>query len=195
MRLAPSASRSSAGCPRSRATPTRDRAPAAPDRRRSYASGRLPVRLLERVQQQRHPVGAALDRRDAQVRVPAEHAVAHERGDRVVDRAVAAGHVTERVVAERLEVAAAAPLVGVAAVARVARVVRDEDARLREPGPHAVVAPRRRANARTSGPRTGPERITTTRAPCSSAYSTSASARAGSCRQMYGAAKIALRGS
>ena len=99
----------------------------------------LAERLLQRAQQERNPVRAALDRRDAQVRVPGEHAVAHERGDRVVDRPVTAGHGAERVVAERLEVAAGTPLVGVAAVARVAGVVGGEDAGLGEARPHRVV--------------------------------------------------------
>ena len=69
----------------------------------------------------------------------AQHAVARERGDRVVDRPVPTGDGAERVVAERLEVAAAAPLVGVAVVARVARVVRREHAGLGETRPHPVV--------------------------------------------------------
>ncbi len=91
------------------------------------------------MQQRRHPVGAALDRRDPKVRVPPEHAVAHERGDRVVDRAVPAGDRAERVVAEGLEVAAIAPLVGVAAVAGVTRVVRGDDAAFCDARPHRVV--------------------------------------------------------
>src|SRR5262245_17534163 len=99
----------------------------------------LRVRLLQRAQETGDPIRAALDRGHAQVRKAGEDAVARERGDRVVDRPVPGGDAAERLVAECLEGAAVAPLVGVASITRVTGMEGGECPGLGEPGPNAVV--------------------------------------------------------
>ena len=99
----------------------------------------LRVALLQPPHETGNPVGAALDRRDPQIRMTGEHAVADQRADRVEDRAVTTGERAERVVTEGLHLVGCTPVGGVARVAGVAGVVRDEDPGLVEPGPERVV--------------------------------------------------------
>ena len=148
------------------------------------------VRLLAQpLHEQRHPVGAVLDARDAQVRVALEHAVDHERRDRVVDRAVGHEDLRERVAVAEAERVAAAPRRREAVVPAVAEMEGDRHRRFREPRPHGVVRACRRANAtRPLAAGTGAGRMCTMRAPRSISESTSASAASGSASDIIGAA-------
>ena len=100
----------------------------------------LVAHLVETLHQQRHPVGAVLDARDAQRGVPVEQAVEHHRPDGVVDRAVRHHELLHcRDPEEGLEALGPTPVLRQHLVAAVAQVERDGDAGLREARPHRVV--------------------------------------------------------
>ena len=138
------------------------------DRVAGEGVGDLLVELGEPPEQLGHPARPALDGGDPHARVAGEHAVDHERAERLHRRPVGRDERAERVEAERLHLAAGAPVVGVAAVAGVARVVADGDAGLVDHAPEPGRTRGRRASGRRTRVRMGAARRQTMRAPASS---------------------------
>jgi hypothetical protein len=102
--------------------------------------GRLVRELAQALHEQVQPVGAVLDARHLELRVPVEHAVDDQAAQRVVDRAVRHHEAAQDVdVAEALEGSGGAPRCGEGVVAAVSEVERDGDPCLGEARPDRIV--------------------------------------------------------